>query len=134
MRTPEFAHEGPKACLINGYSSSGGDAFPYYFRKLGLGPLLGTRTWGGLIGLSGNPDLMDGGSLAIPTFRFLDTDGKWDVENVGVSPNVEVIDRPEAVARGEDPTVERAVEMLLEELRRQPPRDLPIPEPPRIPR
>ena len=64
MRTPGYAHNGPKACLINGYSSSGGDAFPYYFSKLDLGPLVGTRTWGGLIGLSGNPGFVDGGSIA----------------------------------------------------------------------
>ena len=59
--TPAYANSGPKVCLINGQSSSGGDAFPYYFRKLGLGPLIGTRTWGGLIGISGNPPLLDGG-------------------------------------------------------------------------
>ena len=58
--------------LINGYAGSGGDALPYYFRKRGLGPLIGTRTWGGLIGLSGTPPLVDGGTLTAPTFRFLD--------------------------------------------------------------
>ncbi|MDH3285931.1 MAG: PDZ domain-containing protein, partial [Acidobacteriota bacterium] len=82
-QTPGFAHAGPKVCLINGYSSSGGDAFPYYFRKLGLGPLIGSRTWGGLIGISGNPGFVDGGSINVPTFRFLDTDGNWAVENEG---------------------------------------------------
>ena len=59
MRTPGFAHDGPKAMLVNAYSSSGGDALPYFFRKNGLGPVIGTRTWGGLIGLSGNPALVD---------------------------------------------------------------------------
>ena len=74
---PGLVHDGPKACLINGYSSSGGDAFPYYFRQKNLGKIIGTRTWGGLIGISGNPNLMDGGSISIPVFRFLDTDGNW---------------------------------------------------------
>ena len=119
--TPAFAHDGPKATLINGYSASGGDAFPYYFRKLGLGPLIGTRTWGGLIGISGNPSLADGGSILASTFRFMGTDGEWAVENEGVSPDIEVIDRPELVAAGQDPTLETAVKHLLEALKKTPP-------------
>jgi C-terminal processing protease CtpA/Prc len=82
--------------LINGYSASGGDALPYFFRANGLGPLIGTRTWGGLIGLSGNPPLMDGGAVQIPTFRIYDPSGRWVVENEGVSPDIEVIDVPAA--------------------------------------
>jgi tricorn protease len=127
---PGFSHQGPKVCLINAYSSSGGDAFPYYFRKRGLGKIIGSRTWGGLIGYSGNPDLMDGGSVIVPRFRFLDTEGNWAVENEGVSPDIEVLDRPELVARGEDPTLEKAVEVLLEELKTNPPKELVIPNPP----
>jgi tricorn protease len=119
--TPVFSHEGPKICLINGYSSSGGDAFPYYFRQRDLGPLLGTRTWGGLVGLSGNPGLADGGTVLVPTFRFMDNDGQWVVENVGVSPDIEVVDRPELVAEGADPSLERAIEILMDELEKQPP-------------
>jgi tricorn protease len=119
--TPLLSHQGPKAMLINGLSSSGGDAFPYYFRKLNLGPLIGTRTWGGLIGISGNPGLADGGSIQAATFRFLATDGKWAVENEGVSPDIEVVDRPEEFAVGKDPSVEKAVEILLQELRKNPP-------------
>jgi len=107
--------------LINGYSSSGGDAFPYYFKKLGLGPLIGTRTWGGLIGISGNPSLADGGSILVSTFRFMSTDGEWTVENEGVSPDIEVVDRPELVAAGQDPTLEAAVRHLLGELEKTPP-------------
>ncbi|MBT8105436.1 MAG: protease, partial [Woeseiaceae bacterium] len=121
LATPAFSHTGPKATLINGYSSSGGDAFPYYFRKLGLGPLIGTRTWGGLIGISGNPSLADGGSILASTFRFMDTDNEWAVENEGVSPDIEVVDRPELVAAGEDPTLEAAVRYLLAELGKTPP-------------
>jgi tricorn protease len=120
MRTPGFAHDGPKAMLINGYSASGGDALPYFFRLNGLGPLVGTRTWGGLIGLSGNPRLMDGGSVQIPTFRIYDTAGRWVVENEGVSPDVEVIDLPEARIAGGDPSLEKAVELLLAELAKRP--------------
>ncbi len=128
--TPAFSHTGPKATLINGYSSSGGDAFPYYFRKLGLGPLIGTRTWGGLIGISGNPSLADGGSLIAATFRFLDTDNEWAVENEGVAPDIEVVDRPELVAAGEDPTLEAAVDYLLEALENNPPVEVEAPPAP----
>ena len=120
--TPLLSHNGPKAMLINGLSSSGGDAFPYYFRKLGLGKVIGTRTWGGLIGISGNPGLADGGSLLAATFRFMDTDNRWAVENEGVSPDIEVIDRPELIATGRDPSIERAVEELQKELAANPPR------------
>ncbi len=128
--TPVFAHAGPKAMLINGYAGSGGDALPYYFRLRGLGRVFGTTTWGGLIGLSGNPQLMDGGSLSAPTFRFLDLEGNWAVEGVGVDPDVEVVDRPDALARGEDPTLEAAVKYLMEELRRSPQKRVTAPAPP----
>ena len=114
-QTPGFAHEGPKVTLINGYAASGGDAFPYYFKKRGLGKLVGSRTWGGLIGISFNPDFVDGGSIRVPTFRFYDTEGLWQVENYGVDPDIPVFDRPEALAKGQDPTLEKAVEVLLEE-------------------
>ncbi|HNR66673.1 MAG TPA: PDZ domain-containing protein [bacterium] len=128
--TPFFSNQGPKVCLINGYSSSGGDAFPYYFRKRGLGKLIGTRTWGGLIGLSGNPQLLDGGSFSIPTFRFLNTAGEWQIENEGVAPDIEVIDRPEEIAAGRDPSIEKAVEVLLEELKRGPAVKITVPPTP----
>jgi tricorn protease len=115
--TPGFRHDGPKAMLINGYAASGGDALPYYFRKVGLGKLIGTRTWGGLIGLSGNPMLVDGGGVLYPTFRLYDTEGEWTVENEGVAPDFEVWDTPERIAAGGDPSIEKAVEVLLEELK-----------------
>ena len=114
--TPLLSHNGPKAMLINGLSSSGGDALPYYFRKLGLGVLIGTRTWGGLIGISGNPGLADGGTMSASTFRILSTDNKWVVENEGVVPDIEVLDRPELIAAGADPSIERAVAELLKTL------------------
>jgi tricorn protease len=128
--TPAFAHLGPKAMLINGYAGSGGDALPYYFREQGLGRIFGTTTWGGLIGLSGNPQLADGGSLSTPAFRFIDTEGRWAVEGTGVDPDVEVVDSPEALARGEDPSLEAAVKYLMEELRRNPPKRVTAPPPP----
>ena len=128
--SPAFAHTGPKAMLINGYAGSGGDALPYFFRARSLGRVFGTTTWGGLIGLSGNPQLADGGNLTTPSFRFLDLEGRWAVEGTGVDPDVEVVDRPDALARGEDPTLEAAVKHLLEEVRRNPPRRPGAPAPP----
>ncbi len=130
--TPFLHHRGPKAMLINGLSSSGGDALPYYFRKLGLGKLIGTRTWGGLIGLSGNPRLMDNGAVLAATFSFMDTDGNWAVEDVGVTPDIEVIDRPELLAAGRDPSIERAVQELLAELEKNPPRPVVAPPAPTV--
>ncbi len=127
---PGVAIDGPKAMLINGYSSSGGDAFPYYFRKKNLGTLIGTRTWGGLIGISGNPGFVDGGSFNVPTFGFVDTDGKWAVEGEGVAPDIEVIDRPELIVAGKDPSVEKAVEVLLEQLKTRAPKVPAQPEAP----
>src|SRR5690606_4339885 len=128
--TPLLSHRGPKAMLINGQAGSGGDALPYYFRKLGLGPLIGTRTWGGLIGISGNPRLADNGTITAATFRFLGTDGQWAVENEGVTPDIEVIDRPELMAAGRDPSIERAVELLLAELEKSPVLPVAVPPPP----
>jgi tricorn protease len=128
--TPGYAHTGPKAMLTNGYAGSGGDAFPYYFRERNLGKIFGTTTWGGLIGLSGSPSLADGGSLSTPSFRFIDLNGQWAVEGVGVDPDVEVVDRPDLVARGEDPSLEAAVKYLMDELRRNPPKHITAPAPP----
>jgi len=130
MKTPGIAHNGPKAMLINGYSSSGGDAFPYYFRKKGLGQLIGTRTWGGLVGISGNARLVDGGNISVPRFGIYDENGEWIIEGIGVYPDIEVIDRPEQLAKGVDPGIEKAVEVLLKELEKNPPKKVKVPEPP----
>lgn len=113
---PFVVHTGPKAVLINGQSSSGGDAFPYYFKQLGLGPLIGERTWGGLVGISGNPGFVDGGSVTVPRFAFIDEEGNWAVEAEGVHPDIPVLDRPEEIAAGREPMIEEAVRYLLEEL------------------
>ena len=129
--SPAFYNNGPKATLINGEAGSGGDAFPFYFREMKLGPLIGTRTWGGLAGLTNSPPLLDGGSLSIPSFRFFTTDGKWAVENEGVAPDMEVIDRPDEVAKGHDPSLEKAIAHLLDELKKNPPKKVTVPTPPK---
>jgi tricorn protease len=134
MRTPGFAHDGPKVMLANSYSASGGDALPYFFRKEGLGPIVGTRTWGGLIGLSGNATFVDGGSVDVPTFRIYDGDGKWVVENVGVAPDVEVFDLAERRLDGGDPSLEKGVEILLDALAKRPAAALKAPLPPTVER
>ena len=106
---PPFAHFGPKVMLINGWSGSGGDAFPDYFRKKQLGPLIGTRTWGGLIGISGVPQLIDGGGITVPTFRMYNPDGTWFKEGHGVEPDIAVPEDLSAMAKGTDPQLERAI-------------------------
>ncbi|MCF8237382.1 MAG: PDZ domain-containing protein [Saprospiraceae bacterium] len=116
-RWPPVGHFGPKAMLINGWSGSGGDAFPDYFRKAGLGPLIGTRTWGGLIGISGAPQLIDNGFISVPTFRMYNPDGTWFKEGHGVDPDIEIPEDPGAIARGSDPQIDRALEYLMEQLK-----------------
>ena len=129
-KVPGIAHTGPKVMLINGYSSSGGDAFPYFFKKLKLGKLIGTRTWGGLVGISGNAGLVDGGSISVPQFGIFDEHENWIIEGIGVYPDIEVVDRPEQLAKGEDPCIEKAVEELLKELQAHPVKQINAPAPP----
>ena len=117
---PPDSHQGPKCMLINGLAGSGGDCFPYYFRQAGLGKLIGTRTWGGLVGLSGNPRLIDGGWVSAPSFAFYETDGTWGVEGHGVDPDIEVIDDPSLMVDGGDPQLDAAIEHMLTELERNP--------------
>jgi tricorn protease len=114
---PPYAHFGPKVMLINGWSGSGGDAFPDYFRKRGLGPLIGMRTWGGLIGISGAPGLIDGGGITVPTFRMLNPDGTWFKEGHGVDPDIEVREDLGQMAKGVDPQLERSITEILSELK-----------------
>ena len=130
MKTPGVAHNGPKVMLTNGYSSSGGDAFPYYFRKKGLGKVIGTRTWGGLVGMSGNAGLVDGGYISVPQFGIYDENEKWIIEGVGVSPDIEVVDRPEQLAKGIDQCIEKAVEVLMKQLKENPVKKINPPTPP----
>ncbi|MCA8925165.1 MAG: PDZ domain-containing protein [Planctomycetes bacterium] len=117
---PFASHQGPKAMLINGLAGSGGDMFPYLFRQAGLGKLIGTRTWGGLVGITQIPGLIDGGYTAVPTFGFYETDGTWGIEGHGVDPDLKVIADPNAFVQGRDPQLEAGVKHLLAELERAP--------------
>ena len=116
---PYDAHQGPKCMLINGAAGSGGDAFPAYFRKAGLGKLIGMRTWGGLVGISGNPGLIDGGRITVPTFGYYDPDGTWGIEGYGVPPDMEVVDDPGLMLDGGDPQLDAAIDLMLAELEAQ---------------
>jgi tricorn protease len=118
--SPAGAIYGPKAMLVNMMAGSGGDAMPWYFRKLGLGPLVGTRTWGGLVGIFDYPQLLDGGQVTAPRVALYDLNGQWGVENTGVSPDVEVEMTPQSARGGHDPQIEKAVELLLATLRDHP--------------
>lgn len=120
MTWPPDAHQGPKCMLINGLAGSGGDMFPALFRQNGLGKLIGTRTWGGLVGISGNPSMIDGTSVTAPTFAYYRKDGRWSIEGHGVDPDIEVIDDPARLAQGIDPQLEAAIQHMLEELQRNP--------------
>jgi len=117
---PPSSHQGPKCMLINGLAGSGGDAFPSYFKSVGIGKLIGTRTWGGLVGISGNPGLMDGGAITAPTFGYYKTDGNWGIEGHGVDPDIEVIDDPAKMVNGGDPQLDRAIDLMLEEIKVNP--------------
>lgn len=124
---PQDAHYGPKAMLINGLAGSGGDMFPWLFKHEGLGKLIGTRTWGGLVGISGNPGLIDGGRVTVPTFGFYETDGTWGIEGHGVDPDIEVLDDPGLMKDGGDPQLDKAIEHLLNELKTK--TFVPVPKP-----
>ncbi len=118
---PQYAVFGPKVMLINGWSGSGGDAFPDFFRKAGLGKLIGERTWGGLIGISGSPSLVDGGYVTVPTFRQFNPDGTWFAEGHGIDPDIKVVDDPAQLAKGIDPQLEEAIKVVMRELKTNPP-------------
>ena len=98
----------------------GGDFLPYSFRQMGIGPLLGKRTWGGLIGISANPGLVDGGFLTVPYFRYFDPNGNWTIENEGVAPDIEVELDPIAVNNGRDTQLEAAVNEVLNRIQTNP--------------
>jgi tricorn protease len=122
ITTPIEAIFGPKVMVINEMAGSGGDALPWMFRKTGIGPLVGKRTWGGLVGHYTNPaDLLDGGFMGTPNLAFYNPNGTWDVENHGVPPDIEVEYDPKAVRAGHDPQLEKAVEVVMELLKKNPP-------------
>jgi tricorn protease len=128
QQSPALANSGPKAMLINGWSGSGGDCFPFYFQKAGLGPLIGTRTWGGLIGITGAPPLVDGGNVTVPTIGIYSTKGEWIIEGHGVDPDIPVVDDPSLMAKGHDPQLERAIEEVMQSLKKNPPPDVKRPK------
>jgi len=127
LTEPDEAIQGPKVMLINENSGSGGDALPWMFRTNKAGILVGKRTWGGLVGIGGYPQLIDGGSVTAPRAAIYGTHGEWEVENHGVAPDVEVDMDPKLVREGHDPQLEKAVAIALEELAKNPPPKYPRP-------
>ncbi len=119
-RWPPDSHQGPKCMLINGLAGSGGDMFPALFKQAGLGKLIGRRTWGGLVGISGGPSLIDGASVTVPSFAYYELDGTWGIEGHGVDPDIEVIDDPAQMLDGADPQLTAAIEHLQQELKDHP--------------
>jgi tricorn protease len=124
---PQQLIRGPKICMINHYSASDGDLFPYYFRQYKLGPLLGTRTWGGVRGIRGNWNLLDGGYITIPEGAVYGLDSQWVIENHGVAPDITVDDSPADWMSGHDVQLEAAISYILGELSKKP---QPLPPPP----
>jgi tricorn protease len=121
LKSPSASIEGPKVMLIDETAGSGGDLLPWMFRKFKLGPLVGKRTWGGLVGTLGFPILMDGGGVTAPNLAIWTEDG-WVVENVGVPPDIEVEQTPADVIAGHDPQLEKAIQVVMEELKKNPPK------------
>ena len=127
---PGEAIFGPKAMIINPYAGSGGDLIPWFFHHNNVGTLIGERTWGGEVGITGYPPLIDGGMVTAPSLAFFTTQGQWGIENKGVPPDVEVPMDPAAWRQGRDPQLEKAVEVVLEQLKAHP---LPTPTVPSFP-
>lgn len=125
---PEATFVGPMACLINEFSASDGDIFAYRFRHSKLGPLIGKRTWGGVVGIRGSLPLLDGGTLSKPEFSRYDLEGtEWIMENKGVKPDIVVDNDPAKEFAGDDQQLNRAVQVLTEELKKHPPKKVPTP-------
>jgi len=129
LPNPQQLVIGPKVCLINHYSASDGDLFPFYFRKYGLGPLIGTRTWGGVRGIRGYWPLLDGGYITVPEWSVYGLDSQWIIENRGVVPDIEVDDLPADLLADNDVQLKTAVTYLLDELKKKPAQ---LPPPPAL--
>jgi tricorn protease len=127
---PQGAIFGPKVMIINEFAGSGGDAMPWYFHRAGVGKLIGKRTWGGLVGRAVSPELMDGGFATAPSSGVWNPNGEWEVENHGITPDIEVDMDPELVRTGHDPQLEKAVQVVMEELAAHP---VPTPKRPAYP-
>ncbi len=124
---PGQAFYGYMACVTNHYAASDGDFFSYFFKKYQLGPLIGTRTWGGVRGIRGQMPLMDGGYITRPEFSLYGLDSKWLIENRGVQPDVVVDNPPDLVLKGQDPQLEKAVDMVMQEIKANPKKLAPRP-------
>ena len=120
LAQPQGAIFGPKVMIVNEFAGSGGDAMPWYFRRAGVGKLIGERTWGGLVGIPPMPPLMDGGSVTAPHMAVWNPNGTYDVENRGITPDIEVDLDPAAVRKGHDPQLEAAIRVVMDELREHP--------------
>jgi tricorn protease len=121
FKTPSASVQGPKVLIADEMAGSGGDLFPWMWRKFKLGPIVGKRTWGGLVGTLGFPVLMDGGSVTAPNLAIWTEDG-WVVENEGVPPDIEVEQTPADVIAGRDPQLEKAIQVVMGELKKNPPK------------
>jgi len=119
---PPASFYGHLVCLCDQYSASDGDYFPYYFKEFGLGPLIGRRTWGGVVGIRGFTPLMDGGYVTRPEIAGFGMDSRWIIENHGVDPDIVVDNRPDLVARGRDPQLEKGIEVIMDMIEREPKR------------
>jgi len=128
---PPVVFNGAMACVTNHYAASDGDIFSYYFKYYKLGPLIGERTWGGVRGIRGNIPLMDGGYITRPEAARYDLNSKWVIENHGVQPDIVVENRPDLVVKGQDPQLEKAIEVVMKEIQANP-KKLP-PRPPDLP-
>ena len=121
MKTPSASIQGPRVLIQDESAGSGGDLLPWMWRKFEVGPIVGTRTWGGLVGILGYPELMDGGAITAPNLAFYDPDKGWAVENEGVAPDIEVEMTPADVIAGRDPQLERAIAIVMDGLKKNPP-------------
>ena len=119
---PDAVFVGPKVCLINETSASDGDIFPYMFRQSGLGPLIGKRTWGGVVGINGKGPLLDGGQVFVPENATGSTAGQYVIEGHGVDPDIVVENDPAAVIQGRDPQLERGIAEVMKALEEKPQR------------
>ena len=113
--------DGPLVMLVNEYAGSGGDAFPYYFQLRELGPVVGTRTWGGLVGINNYIPCLDGTGVSVPAFGIINQEGEWAVENHGVDPDVVVDNQPADLLRGYDEQLATGLRLIMEELAENPP-------------
>ncbi len=121
LKTPFASIQGPMAMIIDETAGSGGDLLPWMFHKYKMGPLVGQRTWGGLVGTRGFPVLMDGGAITAPNLAIWTPEAGWIVENEGVAPDIEVEQTPADLIAGRDPQLEKAIEVVMAELKKSPP-------------